>query len=97
LDFVNTEEELFEAFQPFYEATTWKEGLNINLIYDTQSKLRKYHLYNDDDIATVMKINHQAQKKQDERLLGRMSSILKPVIGRYEELADDVKYEFRVT
>src|SRR5699024_283360 len=51
LDFVNTEEEIFEAFQPFYEATTLKEGININLIYDTQSKLRKYHLYNDDDIA----------------------------------------------
>lgn len=97
LDFVNTEEEIFEAFQPFYEATTLKEGLNINLIYDTQSKLRKYHLYNDDDIATVMKINQQAQKKQDERLLGRMSSVLKPVIDRYEDLADDVKYEFRVT
>ncbi|HLR42988.1 MAG TPA: DEAD/DEAH box helicase family protein [Pseudogracilibacillus sp.] len=97
LDFVNTEEEIFEAFQPFYEATTLKEGININLIYDTQSKLRKYHLYNDDDIATVMKINQQAQKKQDERLLGRMSSVLKPVVDRYEELADDVKYEFRVT
>src|SRR5699024_1235338 len=39
----------------------------------------------------------QAQKKQDERLLGRMSSVLKPVVDRYEELADDVKYEFRVT
>src|SRR5699024_6997883 len=63
LDFVNTEEEIFQAFQPFYEATTLKEGININLIYDTQSKLRKYHLYNDDDINTIMKINKQAQKK----------------------------------
>lgn len=97
LDFVNTEDEILEAFQPFYEATTLKEEININLIYDTQSKLRKFHIYNDDDIATVMKINKQAQKKQDERLLGRLSSILKPVIDRYDELADDVKYEFRVT
>src|SRR5699024_382800 len=80
LDFVNTEEEIFEAFQPFYEATTLKEGININLIYDTQSKLRKYHIYNDDDINAIIKISEQAQKKQDERLLGRMSSVFKPVI-----------------
>ena len=97
LDFVNTEEEIFEAFQPFYEATTLKEGININLIYDTQSKLRKYHIYNDDDINAIIKISEQAQKKQDERLLGRMSSVFKPVINRYEELEEDVKYEFRVT
>src|SRR5699024_6618777 len=97
LDFVNTEEEIFEAFQPFYEATTLKEGININLIYDTQSKLRKYHIYNEDEINEIIKISEQAQKKQDERLLGRMSSVFKPVINRYEELEDDVKYEFRVT
>src|SRR5699024_8692794 len=97
LDCVNTEEGIFQAYQHFYEATTLKEGINNNLIYDKQSKLRKYHLYNDDDINTIMKINKQAQKKQDERLLGRMSSVLKPVIDRYLELPDDVKYEFRVT
>lgn len=97
LDFVNTEEEIFEDFQPFYEATTLKEGININLIYDTQSKLRKYYLYNDNDINEIIKINEQAQKKQDERLLGRMSNVFKPVINRYEELEEDLKYEFRIT
>src|SRR5699024_9800863 len=55
------------------------------------------HIYNDDDINAIIKISEQAQKKQDERLLGRMSSVFKPVINRYEELEEDVKYEFRVT
>src|SRR5699024_6764409 len=77
LDFVNTQDEIFEAYQPFYEATTLKEGININLIYDTQSKLRKYHIYNEDEINEIIKISEQAQKKQDERLLGRMSSVFK--------------------
>lgn len=97
LDFVNTEEEILDAFQPFYEATTLKEEVNLNLIYDTQSKLRKFALYNDDDIAQVMKLVKQAQKKQDERLLGRLSSLFKPVIQRYEDLPEDTQYEFRVT
>lgn len=97
LDFVNTEEEILEAFQPFYEVTTLKEEVNLNLIYDTQSKLRKFALYNDDDIAQVMKLVKQAQKKQDERLLGRISSLFKTVIQRYEDLPEDTQYEFRVT
>lgn len=97
LDFVNTEEEIFEAFQPFYEATTLKEEVNINLIYDTQSKLRKFFVYNDDDIKQVIKINEQGQKKQDERLLGRLSSLFKPILSRYQELKEDVQYDFRVT
>src|SRR5699024_10126566 len=89
--------EIFEAFQPFYEATTLKEGININLIYDTQSKLRKYHIYNDDDINAIIKISEQAQKKQDERLLGRKTSEIKPVKNHNEEVKEDVKYELRVT
>lgn len=97
LGFVNTEEEILEAFQPFYEVTTLKEEVNLNLIYDTQSKLRKFALYNDDDIAHVMKLVKQAQKKQDKRLLGRISSLFKPVIQRYEDLPEDTQYEFRVT
>src|SRR5690625_3273679 len=44
-----------------------------------------------------MKINEQAGKKQDERLLGRLSSLVKPILSRYEELEEDVQYDFRVT
>lgn len=97
LDFVNSEEEILEAFQPYYEETTLDSEININLIYDTQSKLRKYAIYNQEDIDQVMKLVKQAQKKQDEKLLGRISSLFKPIIQRYEDLPKDTQYEFRVT
>ena len=97
LDFVNSEEDIQAAFQPFYEETTLNEEININLIYDTQSKLRKYNVYNQGDIDQVLKLIRQAQKRQDEKLLGRISSLFKPVIQRYEELAKDTQYQFRVT
>lgn len=97
LDFVNSEEDIQEAFQPFYEETTLDEEININLIYDTQSKLRKYNIYNQEDIDQVLKLVRQAQKRQDEKLLGRISSLFKPVIQRYEELPKDTQYQFRVT
>ena len=97
LDFVNSEEDIQTAFQPFYEETTLNEEININLIYDTQSKLRKYNVYNQGDIDQVLKLVRQAQNRQDEKLLGRISSLFKPVIQRYEELPKDTQYQFRVT
>jgi type I restriction enzyme R subunit len=54
-------------------------------------------LYNDADVEKVMSIYRAGAKKQDERLLGRMSSALKPVADRYEDLEDDVKYDFRIS
>lgn len=97
LDFVNSEEEILAAFQPFYEVTTLDSEININLIYDTQSKLRKYAIYNQEDIDQALKLAKQAQKKQDEKMLGRISSLFKPIIQRYEDLPKDTQYEFRVT
>ncbi|GED49779.1 restriction endonuclease subunit R [Carnobacterium maltaromaticum] len=97
LDFVNKGDDILEAFQPFYEVTRLDEEININLIYDTQIKLAKFNVYNQADIDTVIEIVKQVQVKQDSRLLGRLSSQFKPVITRYEELEDDIQYEFRVT
>ncbi|MEG0733231.1 MAG: type I restriction endonuclease [Vagococcus sp.] len=97
LDFVNKDEDILEAFQPFYEVTRLDEEININLIYDTQIKLAKFNVYNRADIYSVISIYNQGQVKQDSTLLGRLSSQFKPIIARYEELEDDIKYEFRVT
>lgn len=97
LDFVNSEEDIAEAFQPFYEKTNLKNEINVNLIYDTQNKLRKYNVYNDEDVAHVIKLIRQAQKKQDERLLGRISSSFKPALDRYMDMAPDVQADFRIT
>ena len=97
LDFVNDVEDIEVAFQPFYEQTNLREEINVNLIYDTQSKLRKFNVYNQGDIERVMKLVKQAQKQQNERLLGRISSMFKPIMDRYEEMNKDNQYQFRVT
>jgi len=97
LDFVNEKDDILDAFKPYYEGTTLEKEININLIYDTQSKLREFRLYNKEDIDAVINILNQAQKRQDERLLGRLSSLFKPVLGRYTDLEEKSQYEFRVT
>ncbi|MDY5211159.1 type I restriction enzyme subunit R domain-containing protein, partial [Intestinibacter sp.] len=93
LDFVNTADEIRDAFLPYYTETSLDEELNVDLIYKTQSQLRDYRLYNDDDIEKFVKINFKSGK-QNSTDLGKMTSLLKPIVNRYMDLNEDDRYKF---
>jgi len=95
LDFKNTAEDIREAFQPFYEASTLDQSIDPNLLYDAKEKIRKYHLYNSNDVERVIALYQSANDIQDEKLLGRLANSFQSIVGRYDQLADSVRYEFR--
>lgn len=94
LDFINTKEEILEAFKPYYEATILDEEINVNLIYDTKNTLRSYRLYNDEDIEKFVKIYYK-KGKQTENDLGKMTGVLKPVVERYKDLDEEQRFDFK--
>lgn len=93
LDFVNSKEDIEQAFKPYYEATVLDEEINVNLIYDTQVKLRQLGLYTDEDIEEFVKTYYK-KGKQSPTDLGKMVSVLKPVVDKYVKLDDETRYEF---
>lgn len=95
LDFKNTAEEIQEAFQPFYEVSTLDQAIDPNMLYDAKEKIRKYHLYNDSDVKKVIDLFQVSESHQDEVMLGKLSSLFRPIIERYNELEDTMRYEFR--
>ncbi|RAZ13650.1 hypothetical protein DK853_52430, partial [Klebsiella oxytoca] len=52
LDFENTDEQIKESFQPYYEATLLDGRTDYNKLYDLRTKIRPYMLYNFDDVET---------------------------------------------
>ncbi|MGC5328188.1 type I restriction endonuclease subunit R [Brevibacillus sp. SYSU BS000544] len=96
LDFVNSAEDMKKSFSRFYEATILDEEININLIYQTQSLLRKFKLYNDADIESFIKIYYK-NGEQTDKDLGKMTALLKPVVDRYNNLDVEKRYEYRMT
>ena len=94
LDFVNTKEDILEAFQPFYQETYLQQEVNVDLIYQTQKELRGYGIYSEDDIEAFAK-EYFRYDKQDSRAMGRMTSVLLPVAGRYNKKTPDERYQFR--
>jgi len=96
LDFVNTAEEIQESFAPYYESTSLDEAIDVNMIYDVQTKIRNYKLYNEQDIKKFLKIYYK-KGKQGDKDLGEMTSLLKQVLERYADLSDEEQYEFRIS
>ena len=94
LDFVNAQEDILAAFQPFYQETMLQEEVNVDLIYQTQKELRGFGIYSDTDIEAFSK-KYFKPSKQDGKSMGRMSSVLKPVADRYNQKTTDERYQFR--
>jgi len=94
LDFVNNQEDILEAFQPFYQETMLQQEVNTDLIYQTQKELRGFGIYSDTDIEAFAK-EYFKPGKQDSKAFGRMSSVLKPVADRYNQKTVDERYQFR--
>ncbi len=94
LDFVNTADDIQEAFQPFYQETSLSQEVNVDLIYKLQKELQDYNLFSVNDIEAFCNIYYSG-KKQDNTTMGRMTSALKPVQDRYNKLQSDDRYNFR--
>ena len=96
LDFVNTADEIREAFEPYYECTELDEEINVNLIYDTRTIIRGYGFYNDEDIEKFLKILYK-KTPQNETDLGKMASLLNPIVNEYKALEPEKRFEFKKT
>ena len=93
IDFVNTKDDILEAFQPFYQETTLKEEINVDLIYKIQKELRAFKVYDDDDVEELFKAysnnsSHNARQAQ-------CSAVLKDVVDKYNDLDQENRYQLR--
>lgn len=96
IDFVNTKEEILDAFQPFYTETSLEAEINIDLIYKTQRELREFKVYGDEDVKTVhdIKFNASGRKKADA-IQAQVTNALLPVARAYNDLSEQQRYLFR--
>lgn len=91
LDFANTQEEILQSFQPYYEATVLESETDPNLIYTQKRTLDDYRVYQSYEIENFAKKFYQ----KTVPTLDVLSPILMPAIQRYEVLEDKQKDEFK--
>lgn len=91
LDFVNTQEEIKESFQPFYEATVLEEETDPNLIYSMKRNLDEFHIYQSTEVENFAKKFYQ----KTTPTLDVLSGVLKPATDRYNVLDEKQRNEFK--
>lgn len=94
LDFANKKEDILKAFQPFYQETSLEQEVNVDLIYQTERELLDYVIYTENDIELFIEVWNKPGK-QDATAMGKMTSVLKPVVDRYNLKNSEEKYQFR--
>lgn len=94
LDFANKQEDILDAFQPFYQETSLEQEVNVDLIYQTERELLDYAIYTENDIVAFVEVWNKPGR-QDATAMGKMTSVLKPVADRYNLKNSEEKYQFR--
>lgn len=94
LDFANTEEDIRQAFEPFYHRTELTDEINVNGLYVTQKDIAAYGVYGKADIDAFIK-EYSKAGAQDKDAMGRITSILTPAATRYNALNADDRYNYR--
>ena len=90
LDFVNEPEQVQEAFQGYYQTTTLGEETDPNRLYDLQSQLDGFDLYDADTIDQFCRIFYESSRP-DELL----QSVLDSVVEKWSALETNEREEFR--
>ena len=92
LDFVNEPDQVQEAFQQYYQTTTLAAETDPNRLYDLQSQLAGFDLY---DAGTIDQFCHifYESSQPDELLQG----LLDDVVEKWSALETDDKEAFRST
>ena len=93
LDFINTADEIKNSFQPFYEETLLSDAVDVNVVYEYDTELKKYYLWNTDDEEKAYQLF--AKRKQGDRDMGKLASVLKPALNAYERLEEEEQFKVR--
>jgi len=94
MDFVNEKEDILESFKPYYKETVLDEEINVNLIYDTETLVKNFRLFNNEDVEKFNKIYYKSgiQSTTD---LGKITSLFTPILKSYTELNEDDQFIFK--
>jgi len=90
LDFYNTVDDIKDAFDPFYTATSLSEPTDVNVLHDLKDALDDFGIY---DWSEVTAFNEKFFASADEEL----HPIIDTVVARFEaDLDDEKRIDFKI-
>jgi type I restriction enzyme R subunit len=97
LDFVNEPDEILAAFQPYYEQTLIGEQADPKQLYELQAKLDSQQVYHRAEVEEFCRVFYKPKRNQTPADHARMNACIDPAVGRFSQLEEEPREEFRKT
>jgi len=97
LDFVNDPEEIYESFQPYYEATGVGERAEPRQLYELQAKLDEQHVYYRQEVEAFCKVFFKPKARQTPTDHAQTNMVVDQAVARFKALRDELRAELPET
>lgn len=90
LDFVNTADDIKEAFDPYYECTLLSEDTDPNKLNDLQEALADFQIYEEQAVQDFTASYFAGKDRED------LEKSIDSQVALFDELEEDEKVDFKV-
>lgn len=96
LDFVNEADDIYNAFKPYYDATSLQESSDPQQLETLKHELDAAQIYHESEVEAFARVFYKPVTKQTARDHADMQLHLQPSVDRYKAMEDEEKRaEFR--
>jgi type I restriction enzyme R subunit len=96
LDFVNPPEDIYQAFKPYYDATSLQESSDISKLEALKHELDQAQVYHWSEVEAFANIFYRSPEQQKVADHAAMQKQLQPAVDRFKAIPDEEKRtEFR--
>ncbi|MFZ1574804.1 MAG: DEAD/DEAH box helicase family protein [Chromatiaceae bacterium] len=95
LDFANEEDDIYQAFKPYYETTPVGENADPQRLSELQHRLLEWAIFTPADVTAFAKVWYRAKRDHSASDHKVMNAVLDAVVQRFEEREEEERQEFR--
>lgn len=95
LDFANEENDIYQAFKPYYEATPVGDNAEPHKLSELQHKLLAWAIITPDDVNAFAEVWYRSKRDHSASEHRVMNAVLDTVVARFSEYDEAEREEFR--
>ena len=95
LDFVNEEEEIYQAFKPYYETTPVGENADPHRLSELQHRLLEWAIFTPADVTAFAEVWYRGKRDHSASDHRAMNAVLDAVVERFREREEEEREAFR--
>ncbi|MCG8049499.1 MAG: type I restriction endonuclease [Candidatus Thiodiazotropha endolucinida] len=95
LDFANEEDDIYQAFKPYYETTPVGENADPQRLSELQHRLLEWAIFTPDDVTAFAEVWYRGKRDHSAGDHRKMNAVLDIVVQRFGERVEEEREEFR--